>query len=330
MKKLITYLKIHTPWYICHSRDVSYYEQNSGAFLSEKHFFNCGEICDIEIYNDGMVAFLFKFDITEKQVREYCSIFLYFISICNGYNCEFSTTANIDDSIMPNFFTYAKEDKTELPLLKNSKFYEIALDDIKSEFSNIINKLFSNNRMFIISLLSNYYSMVFYKDFIGNGVYKFRNIVANIESIITVMNNKKYNKTKNENEAFLDELKNNTNISKTKLKKHLAPRQVSLKDKLKDAFEHMVKYGLLFKLNLDKECEKIANTRNFVSHLFDAEKDYLSDEEMYNYSSVFEEMFRMLFLEHCGLTPSLIQQKFLQNTPICVKFKQVFNIDKSN
>ena len=172
--------------------------------------------------------------------------------------------------------------------------------------------------------------MVFYKDFIGNGVYKFRNIVANIESIITVMNNKKYNKIKNENEAFLDELKNSTNISKTKLKKHLAPRQVSLKNKLKDAFEHMVKYGLFFKLNLDKECEKIANTRNFVSHLFDTEKDYLSDEEMYEYSSVFEEMFRMLFLEYCGLNPSLIQQKFLQNTSICIKFEKVFDIDKSN
>ena len=327
MKTIVSKLNIHTPWYIYRVKDVSYYMENNDTFLNETHCFTCGEICDIEISNAGLVKFLFKTDTNEKQAREYCAIFLYFISICNGFNCEFDTTAYVDNQPKVNFFSYAKEDETDLPLLKDKKFYEIALEDIKEEFGDIINKLFSTNKLFMLSLLSNYYSMVVYKDFIGNGTYKFRNIVANIESIITIINKEKYKQVENENKEYLEKLHNDFSISKSQLTKYLTIHRVPLKDKLEDVFKSMEKYGLKFKLNYKKECEKIANTRNFISHLFDEDKEYLNNEEQSKYTAVFEEIFRMLFLEYCGVNTNLIREKFLKNIPIKITLKNVFNIE---
>jgi len=327
VKTIISKLNIHTPWYIYRLKDVSYYVKNDEAFFNETHCFSCGEICDIEITNAGLVKFLFKNDITEKQAREYCAIFLYFISICNGFNCEFDTMAYVDNVLNENFFSYAKEDKTDLPLLKDKKFYEIALEDIKEELGGIINKLFSANKLFMLSLLSNYYSMVVYKDFIGNGTYKFRNIVANIESIITIMNKEKYKQVEKENKEYLEKLHNDCGVSKSQLNKYLTIRRVTLKDKLEDVFRYMSKFGLEFKLNYNDECEKIANTRNFISHLFDENKMYLSEQEQLKYTAVFEEIFRMLFLEYCGVDANLIREKFLKNTPIKIILKNVFNIE---
>ncbi len=327
MKTIVSKLNIHTPWYIYRVKDVSYYMENNDAFLNETHCFSCGEICDIEISNAGLVKFIFKTDTNEKQVREYCAIFLYFISICNGFNCEFDTTAYVDNQPKVNFFSYAKEDETDLPLLKDKKFYEIALEDIKEKFGDIISKLFSTNKLFMLSLLSNYYSMVVYKDFIGNGTYKFRNIVANIESIITIINKEKYKQVEKENKEYLEKLHNDFGISKSQLNKYLTIHRVPLKDKLEDVFKSMEKFGLKFKLNYRKECEKIANTRNFISHLFDENKEYLSEEEQSKYTAVFEEIFRMLFLEYCGIDKNLIRENFLKNVPIRITLENVFNIE---
>ena len=88
----------------------------------------------------------------------------------------------------------------------------------------------------------------------------------------------------------------------------------------------MSKFGLEFKLNYNDECEKIANTRNFISHLFDEDKKYLSEQEESKYTAVFEEIFRMLFLEYCGVDTNLIREKFLKNTPIKITLNNVFNI----
>ena len=60
MRILKTKFDIHTPWYKYPERDLSNYSQDKGDFLSEKHSFDCGDLCDIEITNDGLVAFLFK------------------------------------------------------------------------------------------------------------------------------------------------------------------------------------------------------------------------------------------------------------------------------
>ena len=327
MKNLLVKLNLHTPWYSYRVKDISYYIENNNAFLNETHCFTCGEICDIEITNTGLAIFLFKSEISEKQAKEYCAIFLYFISICNGFNCEFDTTAYVDNQPKVNFFSYAKEDVTDLPLLKDKKFYEIALEDINEEFGEIIYKLFSTNKLFMLSLLSNYYSMVVYKDFIGNGTYKFRNIVANIESIITIINKEKYKQVENENKEYLEKLRNDFSVSKSQLTKYLTIRRVPLKDKLEDVFKSMEKYGLKFKLNYKKECEKIANTRNFVSHLFDEDKEYLNNEEQSKYTAVFEEIFRMLFLEYCGVDTNLIREKFLKNIPINKTLRNVFDIE---
>lgn len=326
MKKITARLKIHTPWYKYQNQNTFDHNKGLRDFLQESHHFNCGEICDIEISNSGLVDFLFKTELNEEQVREYCSIFLYFISICNGYNCEFETTAYIDNVVTANFFTYAKEDKTDFPLLKDIKFYEIGLEDIRMEFGNIIYKLFSANRLFMVSLLSNYYSMVVYKDFIGNGSYRFRNIITNIESLITIVEKNKYINFKEENKNYIKRLSQKTELSCTELKKHISPRIVSLKDKIKDTFLAMQKYGLFFKFDIEEECEKIANTRNFISHLFDEDKKYLSEKEISDYTVVFAEIFRMLFLEYCGVELSLIREKFLKNVPLSLKFKRFFKI----
>ena len=41
----------------------------------------------------------------------------------------------------------------------------------------------------------------------------------------------------------------------------------------------------------------------------------------------FEEIFRMLFLEYCGVDTNLIREKFLKNTPIKITLKNVFDIE---
>jgi len=325
LKNIVVNLKIHTPWYRYSNKKYSLEEFDN--FLSEIHHFECGEICSINISNCGVVSINFKDDLSENQLKEFCSIFIYFVSVCNGYNCEFDELAIIDEIPIPHFFSYAKEDETTFPLLKNIKFYEISLEDINSIFGDIICKLFSANKLVILSLLSNYYSIVFYKDFIGNGIHKFRNIVANIESIITTINAKKYLDDENENKEYFAVLNNISGVSKSKLKKHLSFRRVSLEEKLKDSFEYMEKFGLRFKLNVNKECKKIADTRNFVSHLFETDKEYLSETEISDYTAVFEEMFRMLFLEYCGVSYTLIGEKFLRNAPICIKLKKCFDIE---
>ena len=88
----------------------------------------------------------------------------------------------------------------------------------------------------------------------------------------------------------------------------------------------MKKYGLFFRLELADECNKIADTRNFISHLFDAEKMFLTDTEMRDYTAVLQEIFRILFLEHYGIEVSLIREKFLKNHTIRNKFKLFFDI----
>lgn len=327
MRILKAKFDIHTPWYKYAEGDLSNYSQDYCGYLSEKHIFDCGDLCDIEITNDGFVAFLFKLDIEEKEVREICAIFLYFISICNGYNCRFKTTANIDGVEALNFFTYAEEDKTELPLSKDLKYHEIALEDIKSNFGIILNKLFSENRYFILNLLSNYYSMVVYKDFAGNGIYKFRNIITNIESIFTILKKEEYKKFEDKNRQYIRMLAEKTGYSCTELKNHISPCRFSLKDKLKDLFKYLNNYGLHFKFGLDEESERIANTRNFISHLFNENKKYISDKQMTKYTIVFEVIFRMLFLEYFGVDKQIIHSKFLRNKLILEKLGNFFEVD---
>ena len=116
-------------------------------------------------------------------------------------------------------------------------------------------------------------------------------------------------------------------ISKRQLNKHLTVRHIPLKDKLEDVFKHVSKFGLVFKLNYNEESEKIANTRNFISHLFDEDKKYLSEQEQTKYTAVFEEIFRMLFLEYCGVDADLIRERFLKNIPIKITLENVFNIE---
>lgn len=292
------------------------------------HKFTCGNICDIEISNSGIVTFAFKTDISENQLREYCSIFIYFLSICNGFNCEFEKSVEIDDFPRVDFFDYAKEDETILPIYKNEKFFEISLFDLKDSFGNILYNLFTMNRMLIQTLLSNYYSSVVYKDFIGNGVYHFRNMVTNIESIMTLINKEQYEKSNKINVEFYKNLKVD-GISKTKLNKHLMVKSVNLEQKLNDMYEQMEKYGLVLKEEYKSDCDRIVNTRNFISHIFEnTEKSYLNENEMRKYLSIYREIFRMLFLEYCGVKISLIKNKFLNMQPIRNRFAQIFDIVK--
>ena len=85
MQTVETKLNIHTPWYIYRTKEISYYMTNHKAFETETHFFECGELCNIDISNNGWVKFYFKIFLSEKEIKEYCSIFLYFISLCFGF-----------------------------------------------------------------------------------------------------------------------------------------------------------------------------------------------------------------------------------------------------
>lgn len=324
MKKLIAKLNIHTPWFYFEP-DESWIDRLN-EYKLEVHHFSCGSICNIDINNGGLVIFDFNNDITENQLREYTSIFLYFLSICNGFNCEFKEDVEIDGIKKLNYFTYATEDKTDLPLYKNIKFYEISLFEIKDIFGNILNKLFTMNRLFIQTLLSNYYSMLVYKDFVGNGIFKFRNIIANIESIITLIKEKDYNEYKEKNTKYMNSIAEKLSISSTQIKRHICPKLITLEQKIKDVYNEMQKYGLFLKNECVNDTIKIINTRNFISHIFDDEKKaYLNDKEISKYTSSFQECFRMLFLEFCGVEVSLIKNNFLRNIPIRNKLSKIFN-----
>lgn len=337
MKKIEVTLKTHT-WWQClkvnsidnSTDDVTNNEEILGQIedmFYHRHHFICGDLCEIDITNNGLICLTFNEDKTENELREYAAILLYFISLCCGYNCEFKSEANIDGIDYKEFFTYAKEDKSGFSLYKNRKNHEISLSDISLQFGEIMYKLYTLNRRYILTLLSNYYSLVVYKDFIGNGEYLFRNIISNVESIITSINEETYTKKEEEHKKYIDFLKSRHNISKTQLKEHLIPKSITLKEKLMDAIikvEEILK--VRFKFDLNTECDKIANTRNFISHVFSANKVYLSDNEISTYRTVFAEIFRILFLYYLNIDISLIYSRFIKNKPMRLTLSSLFEI----
>lgn len=153
-------------------------------------------------------------------------------------------------------------------------------------------------------------------------------MVTNIESIMTLINKEQYEKSNKINVEFYKNLKVD-GISKTKLNKHLMVKSVNLEQKLNDMYEQMEKYGLVLKEEYKSDCDRIVNTRNFISHIFEnTEKSYLNENEMRKYLSIYREIFRMLFLEYCGVKISLIKNKFLNMQPIRNRFAQIFDIVK--
>lgn len=309
-------------------------KRQTDEWYKHKNHFICGDLCGIDITNTGQICLTFNEDKTENELREYTAILLYFISICCGYNCEYKKEATIDDKLYNEFFTYAKEDKLDdklyknCNLYKNIKYHEISLSDISLQFGEIIYKLFTFNRRYILTLLSNYYSLVVYKDFIGNGEYLFRNVITNVESIITSINEKTYKGIESENKQYINDLIEKYKIKRREINKHLISKSVSLKEKLKDAInmvEDMLK--IKFKFDKDIECEKIANTRNLISHVFTSDKVYLTDNEISIYKSVFSEIFRILFLHYLNIDCSLIYNRFfMENRVIRLTLSQVFEV----
>lgn len=329
MKEIKIRLKEHTSW--CDysdtpiSNDIAI--EQLELLMRKGHHFICGDICTIDISNYAEISLNFYEDRSETEVRELTSIMLYFISLCNGYNCEYYEWAIIDGVARPKFFNFAKEDELTLNLYKNIKFYELGLEDIANQFGDILYKLFTANRRYILMLLSNYYSTVVYKDFIGNGEYLFRNIVTNVEAIMTAINKETYNKITQDNKEYLNFIANELKISHNKIGKHLIAKSRSLEEKLKDAIDLIEKkFNLKFKLRKNIECNKIANTRNLVSHASDLNMECLSDEERSMYTSVLTETFRMLFFIYCEIDSNLIGVRFLNNKPIRNVLEQVFNI----
>lgn len=331
MYKFSAQLKSHTHWWLI-TEGISD-EEFLENILLKTHKFSCTDFFDLEIDNLGKITFTFNRKMKEDEVRNISAIFLYFVSLCCGFNCEYKEDAYIDDIKHDNFFNFAKEDK--LPIIKGDKYppvlykdlkvHEIGLNDIHNTFNYILDKLF--NMKLNLTLLSNFYAMVFYKDFIGNGEYLFRIIVTNIESLITLMNKNDYDNILEEHSKFLHSLKeiikskeNKEDFKKygincTNLGGHLQQSFISLQKKLKDTFLYLKKYGLEFKLNLETETTKIADTRNFISHNFDKDKVYLTQEERSDYTEMLREIFRMLFLEYCGVDVGLIKQSFFNTSP---------------
>ena len=329
MKKISINLKSHAPWYKYHIDESSQLssEEIEQIYLTELHKFVCGNICVIQFDNLGNIYVEFNEEQTLSDIKDVSAILLYFISLCNGFNCEYKSTAIIDGKTYQNFFSFAQEDKTFLPLLKNTKFYDISLEDIKDDLSQIIATLLApDNRRYFLALLSNYYSLTVYKDFVGNSEYRFRNIVTNLESLITLINNDKYTTIENEHKNFLQDLREQELFSKSEMDKHILAKGVRLEEKLQDIFDYAKQFGLSLKSNSTVECHKIANTRNFISHLFKKEKVFLNREEMSNYSAALEILFRMIFLDHYGVDNALIKNKFLKNRSNQEILKQIFYI----
>lgn len=329
MKEISLKLKCHTPWckYGYDQNAELTLEELEERFFNDTHLFHCNNICDITFSNLGDITISFYNEITLDSIREITAILLYFISICNGFNCEYAPNVSIDGKEYNDFFSFALEDTTQYPLLKNLKFYELSLQEIKDTFGNIISTLTApDKRQYYLALLSNFYSLMVYKDFVGNGEYKFRNIVTNLESLITLINIADYQTIETKNKNFLQELKDLNIISNTKINESIMPKGVSLEHKLKDIFSYAQKFGLTFKPSMSNECKKIAYTRNFISHLFVPNSNLLSNNDRSKYTAIFEILFRMIFLSHCGIDNALIKKNFLRNEPIRQTLNEVFDI----
>lgn len=339
MYKFSAQLKSHTQWWLI-TEGISE-EDNLEDILLKTHKFSCTDFFDLEIDNLGKITFNFSKEVKEDEVRNISAIFLYFVSLCCGFNCEYKEEAYINDIKHDNFFNFAKEDnlpiikgdKYPAVLYKDRKFHEIGLNDIYTNLNYILEKLF--NMKLNLTLLSNFYAMVFYKDFIGNGEYLFRIIVTNIESLITLINKNDYDSIVEEHSKFLHSLKeiikskeNKEDFKKygincTNLGEHLQKNYIPLQKKLKDTFLYLKKYGLMFKLDLEKETTKIADTRNFISHNFDKDKVYLTQEERSDYTEMLREIFRILFLEYCGVDEHLIKLNFLKTSPSSNEIRKI-------
>ena len=329
MKEISMKLKCHAPWckFSINQNDLSY-EEVEHKFWTDIHKFNCENLCCIEFDNMGGIHISFVEEQSLHDIKIISAILLYFISLCNGFNCEYDPTAIIDCKIYQNFFSFAQEDKTLLPLVKNQKFYDISLEDIQDNFSHIMSVLLSpNNRRYFLALLSNYYALTVYKDFVGNGEYRFRNIVTVLESLITLINSDKYAAKEAEHANFLQEMKKQELFSNSQIDKHILAKGMRLQDKIIDIFDYAKRFGLNIKLDSSKESQKIADTRNFISHLFTTEKEFLNSHEISNYTAAFQILFRMIFLNYYGVNVALIKNSFLRNEPNRELLQQIFNIE---
>lgn len=346
MKEIVMKLKCHTPWckYEYDENPDLTLEELEQRFFNDTHNFYCNGICDIKFTNLGKITISFIEEKTLDEIRDVSAILLYFISICNGFNCEYAPNVTIDSKEYKEFFSFAPEDATQYPLLKNLKFYDVSLQEIKDNFVNILCDLLSaNNRRYYLSLLSNYYSLLVYKDFIGNGEYRFRNIVTVFESLATIMfyetkykqveaQNKEYfaqarERLSNKSCTICANIDNEYTFSKTKTDAQIMPKSVSLDIKLQDIFNYTQKFGLFFKLPLSNECKRIAYTRNFISHLFTPNNNLMNREEMSTYTAAYKILFRMVFLSYCGIDNDLIKKNFLRNEPIRQTLNKLFDIN---
>ena len=339
MKDIRVKLDIHTPWHrhVYKIDDAISYEELIKLQNEQEYYFykyNCGDLCEININNQGEIFINFYNEMSESDVRHLLAIIIYFISICNGYNCKYEKNMVIDGKEKCDFMSFAKEDDCPVPLFKDTKFYEICLEDIDSKFGDIIYELYSKDKLYILELLNNYYSSVVYKDFNGNNYFHFRNLVTNIESITSSIYEEEYKKIENNNKNYIKDLLvkvNNLcdlNLKRSDINKHVMIRRPSLDNKIKDFIdccEH--EFGLKFKK--DKIIiQKVADTRNFISHIFDnTEKVYLTNEEISDFNVSFWHLFRMVFLVHvCKINNVFVRQQFLRNSMIRMQISKEFDV----
>lgn len=337
MREIKFKLTIHTPW----TKIVSAESCKKNDLLSDEDFFahvsadmsdfrtyKCGKYYELKMNNLQEFILHFYNDVDENIVREEISILIYLITIFTGSNLKIDNKFIIDENIVYNFYTLPTEDNLDILLYRDVKFYEFGMENLHDYFSNILTYVNSLNRKIILTLGSNYFNCIFYKDFIDNLSFKFRIIVTNLESLISLINKDKYSNIRIDNKNFLKNLKQKNYDIKKEIEKSIMEKSVSLKEKIKDVFSICENdFGLKFKNeNLDNYCEKVANTRNFISHIFDKEKEYLNIEEQQEFISVMKEIYRMLFLKYINIDSNLIKERFLRFTPTLINFKSLFII----
>jgi len=330
MKRIEFKLNIHTPWHrFNYNEKIDTNNLQEYIKLSKKqelkyNKFKCGNLCNIEINNAGNIRLTFFNDIDETEANQFVSLMVYYISILNGFNCKITENCRIDGKLNKHYFSFPKEDKTKIPLMKDIKFYEISLESIKDVFGDNLYKMYSHsNRDFMLSILCNYYSTVFYKDFNGNLEYEFRNIITNLEALISIINKEKYTNYRLNNKEKIKEFK----LQIKDINNYVLPKSTSLQGKLIDLFNLFTElFGLRLTNDINKECEKLANTRNFISHLFETRNEVVTQEEMYNYVIALPDVFRMIFLYYLGFDGEFIKIKFFRNQVIRKKLACIFEI----
>ncbi len=325
MNKFIFELESHTRWAFlpnsCNEIDLIDDNQLIDYFNSKeselKKVFN-DENFELSFSNKGQIELIAYGELSLNKFAIKAMNLLYFISVCSGYNVKYKDYLIYNNKKI-TFFSFPIEDTLpiingeKIKLYKDIKYHEIGLKNIFDNHETFKMILNSDTRQLDIGI--NYYNCLFYKDMFNRPNINFKNIVASIESLISAINKDKYTEKENKNkDEFVEFTKENK-----KLEKFISIKRVGLSEKLIDTFK-IIEDILSVKFNkntINLLSEKIANTRNYLSHLYEVKSTtkMLTDNQIHDLSPLIQMIFRILYLDYFKIDKKILGQNFFKMIP---------------